>query len=103
MDKRTFLKESSVIAGGALLTRLVSCAPNAKGERLKNWAGNLQYSTTNVHYPASVEQVQELVKKLKKIKVLGSRHSFNKIADSKDNLVSTRDLNKMIAIDTANS
>jgi xylitol oxidase len=103
MDKRTFLKESSVIAGGALLSHLISCTPKGGGEHLKNWAGNLTYSTGNVHYPASIEQMQELVKKSKKIKALGSRHSFNKIADSKDNQLSTRDLNKLIAIDTANS
>lgn len=68
-------------------------------ERLKNWAGNLTYSTDKVHYPKTVEEVQQLVKKLSKLKALGTRHCFNTIADSKNELVSTRDLNKVISLD----
>ena len=70
--------------------------------RLKNWAGNLTYSTDHVQYPKSVAEVQQLIKKLPKLRALGTRHCFNTIADSKDDLVSTRDLNKVIAIDAKN-
>lgn len=103
MNKRDFLKTSSAIAGGAMLSRLVSCAPETKKEHLKNWAGNLEYSTGNVHYPKTIEQVQEVVKQCKKLKALGSRHSFNKIADSEENQVSTQELNKVVSLDTASS
>ena len=68
-------------------------------EKLKNWASNLTYSTDKVHYPKTVAEVQQLVKKLSKVKALGTRHCFNTIADSKDELISTRDLNKVISID----
>lgn len=70
--------------------------------RLKNWAGNLTYSTDNVQYPKSVAEVQQLIKKLPKLRALGTRHCFNTIADSKDDLVSTRDLNKVISLDAKN-
>jgi len=70
--------------------------------RLKNWAGNLTYSTDHVQYPKSVAEVQQLITKLPKLRALGTRHCFNTIADSKDDLVSTRDLNKVIAIDAKN-
>ncbi|MEP7374058.1 MAG: FAD-binding protein [Chitinophagaceae bacterium] len=105
MDKRLFLKTSSAIAGGALLSRFVSCAPREKEnmEHLKNWAGNLEYSTGNVHYPKTVAEVQEVVKKCKSLKALGSRHSFNKIADSTENQVSLRELNNLISIDTVSN
>jgi xylitol oxidase len=43
--------------------------------------------------------VQQLVKKHPKLKPLGTRHCFNNIADSKDDLLSTRDLNKVISLD----
>ncbi|MEP6948525.1 MAG: FAD-binding protein [Ginsengibacter sp.] len=99
MDKRTFLKTSSVLAGGAALSRMVSCSPNDSGEHLKNWAGNLEYSTGNVHYPKTVEEVQEVVQKCDKLTALGSRHSFNKIADSTANQVSTKELNKVVSLD----
>jgi alditol oxidase len=101
MDKRTFLKTSSVLAGGALLSRFEACAPSTENKvHLKNWAGNLEYSTGNVYYPKTVAEVQETVKKYKKIKALGSRHSFNKIADSTDNQLSLTELNKMVSLDT---
>jgi len=71
----------------------------AQAPRLKNWAGNLTYSTDNVQYPKSVAEVQQLVKKLPKVKALGTRHCFNTIADSKDNLISTKELNKVVSLD----
>ncbi len=55
---------------------------------IKNWAGNLTYQTDRLETPTSVEAVQELVREATKLKVLGSRHSFNAIADSDDTLLS---------------
>ncbi|MFC8039418.1 D-arabinono-1,4-lactone oxidase [Paenarthrobacter sp. NPDC057355] len=49
---------------------------------MKNWAGNLEYSSAEVQRPASVEELQELVAKATQIKALGSRHSFNTVADT---------------------
>jgi xylitol oxidase len=107
MDKRTFLKTSSLFLGGAMLAPLHGCKPDsgkenlsqAKDDPLKNWAGNLTYSTGNVHYPKTVEQVQEVVKKYDKVRPLGSRHSFNKIADSKENQISLKEMNKVVSLD----
>src|SRR5215212_2872321 len=56
--------------------------------KIKNWAGNYEYSTLNVHYPETVEQLQAIVRACKKLRVLGTRHSFNGIADSTENLIS---------------
>ena len=72
----------------------------AKQPRLKNWAGNLTYSTDNVQYPASAGEVEQLVKKTARLKALGTRHCFNTIADSKDDLLSTKELNKVVSLDT---
>jgi xylitol oxidase len=101
MKKRTFLKTSSALAGGAVLSGLGACSPAVKKEHLKNWAGNLEYSTGNVHYPKTVEQVQEVVKKCNKLTALGSRHSFNKIADSTENQVSLQEMNKVVSLNKA--
>ncbi|MEH7419492.1 FAD-binding protein [Neobacillus drentensis] len=68
-------------------------------EKKRNWAGNFQYSTTNWHEPESVEEVQQLVSSLKKLRVIGSRHSFNSIADSEENMVSLHKLNRVLSID----
>lgn len=69
-------------------------------ERLKNWAGNIEYSTGKLYAPASVEQVKELVKKYGKLKVLGTRHCFNRIADSADRFISLKQLDQLQEPDT---
>ena len=99
MNKRTFLKTSSVIAGGALLAGDISCAPEEKKEHLTNWAGNLRYSTGNVHYPNTIGEVQDVIKKSQKLTALGSRHSFNTIADNTENQVSLSHFNKVVSLD----
>src|SRR5919204_3991408 len=102
MDRRTFLSTSAALAGGVALSRGTACAPAtspATGSPLTNWAGNLRYSTGNVHYPTSVEQVQQIVRKSDKLRALGTRHSFNTIADSNRNLVSLRELDRVVSLD----
>ena len=105
MKKRTFLKLSSALAAGAALSPLVSCMPDKSKqiEPLKNWASNLTYATANVFEPNSVEEVQEIVGRCKKLRALGTRHCFNRIADSEHNLISTQNLNQVMAIDTASN
>ncbi len=66
---------------------------------LKNWAGNLEYSTQKITYADNIGQLQELVKSKPKLKVLGTRHCFNRIADSKDYFVSLRKMNKVVSLD----
>src|SRR5256885_13882303 len=96
MLRRIFLKLSSTLTAGTALSPFTSWMTS---DRLKNWAGNIQYSTNNIYYPASVEEVQKLVKKYEKLKGLGTLHCFNRIADSKYHLLSTKGLNKVIALD----
>jgi len=47
-----------------------------------NWAGNYTYSAERLHRPSTLEQVREIVASAPRVRVLGSRHSFNDIADS---------------------
>ena len=82
MKKRTFLKLSSALMAAPVVSPLSVWAP---GDELKNWAGNLEYSTDRLYPANSLEQVREFVKKQSKLKVLGTRHCFNNIADSTEN------------------
>lgn len=50
----------------------------------RNWAGNYTYRAQKLHRPATLEQVQEIVTRTPHVRVLGSRHSFNDIADSSE-------------------
>jgi alditol oxidase len=96
MKKRTFLKLSSVMMAGTALTPLIDFAQN---ERLTNWAGNFTYSTGPLQSVSSVDEARALVQKYTRMKVLGTRHCFNNIADSKDHLISLASLNKVISLD----
>ncbi|MCC6456243.1 MAG: FAD-binding protein [Caldilineaceae bacterium] len=66
---------------------------------LQNWAGHHTFSTARVHRPQTVEQLQALVSQSSKLKVLGSRHSFNDIADATGDLVSLDDLEPTFLVD----
>lgn len=106
MDKRKFLKTASTIAGAALVGPLLQCNPQKQEmestEALYNWAGNLQFSTSHIHHPKNLDEAVSLVKKLPKLRVLGSRHSFNTIADSEQHLLSTTFLNRLVDFDKEN-
>ena len=68
-------------------------------ENTSNWAGNYTYQAANFHRPETVEQIQDLVAHSSKLKALGTRHSFNDIADSAGDLISLEHFNQMIALD----
>src|SRR6187402_2949933 len=101
MDKRTFLKLSSVAIAGTALGPLASCAGDKSNQtmNLKNWAGNLTYSTGNIFEPSTTEEVREIVTGHKHLRALGTRHCFNRIADSNENLLSTKNLNQVLSLD----
>jgi xylitol oxidase len=48
----------------------------------RNWAGNYTYLAQKLHRPSTIEQVQEIIANAPRVRVLGSRHSFNDIADA---------------------
>ncbi|WP_090337687.1 D-arabinono-1,4-lactone oxidase [Dyadobacter koreensis] len=95
MKKRTFIKLSSALMAAPLFSPLTGWAT---GEKLKNWAGNLEYSTTRLYQAKTSNDVQDFVKKHPKFKVLGTRHCFNKIADSKDEFISITQADEAIEI-----
>lgn len=81
----------------SLLPRLAGAEP-ASGRT--NWAGNLTYHTDTLLSPTSVNETQQIVRATPKLRALGSRHSFNAIADSTAAQISLRDLDSMV-LDTA--
>ena len=62
-----------------------------------NWAGNVSFASA-LEAPRSVEELQELVAASEKLRVLGTGHSFNRIADSTGTLVSVAELPKVIEV-----
>jgi xylitol oxidase len=57
-----------------------------------NWAGNLRYRATQLHTPESADELRRLVASTPHLRALGTRHSFNDIADTEHALISTAGL-----------
>ncbi len=64
----------------------------------RNWAGNYTYRAQKLHRPTTIDQVQQIVAKAASVHVLGSRHSFNDIADSSE-LISLENLPADVVVD----
>ena len=64
-----------------------------------NWAGNYIYRAPRIHQPETVQQIQELVQRGHRVKALGTRHSFNDIADSPGELISLEHFDKILELD----
>ena len=94
MNKRTFLRLFSAMAAWPVVSPLLAWAA---GGKLKNWAGNLEYGTDRLYSANSLEQVRTFVKGQGKLKVLGSRHCFNTIADSTQTFLSLKAMDKVVA------
>jgi alditol oxidase len=67
--------------------------------RLTNWAGNVAFSATRIHRPASVAELQRLVAAGACVRALGTGHSFSHIADTPGDLVSVAGLPKIMKVD----
>ncbi|MFS0724660.1 FAD-binding protein [Paenibacillus sp. 1P07SE] len=65
----------------------------------KNWAGNYTYGAVECHVPDNLDEVRERVAGSEKIKVLGSRHSFNGIADTHATHLSMERMNRVLSLD----
>ncbi|MDX3004589.1 FAD-binding protein [Kribbella solani] len=66
-------------------------------DAVTNWAGNVHFAS-ELRRPRTVEELQELVAAAAKVRVLGTGHSFNRIADSTGELVSVLDLPKVVDV-----
>jgi alditol oxidase len=98
MNKRTFIKSFAAALASGPFVRLLAWVGQ---EKLRNWAGNIEYSTDRVQTSTSLTQVQDYVKTHPKLKVLGTRHCFNNIADSKDGFLSLKPMDEVISLDPA--
>ncbi|HTG30989.1 MAG TPA: D-arabinono-1,4-lactone oxidase [Methylomirabilota bacterium] len=96
MNKRAFLKLLSAAMSMPGISPILAWAG---ADKLKNWAGNVEYGTDHLYSATSVEQAQEFVRKHARLKVLGTRHCFNHIADSTDDFLSLRPMDKVLSLD----
>jgi xylitol oxidase len=55
----------------------------------QNWAGSHEYAASSFVEPESIEELQSIVASTPRLRPLGSRHSFNDLADTTGTLVGT--------------
>ncbi|MFC7272511.1 FAD-binding protein [Paractinoplanes rhizophilus] len=67
-------------------------------ESVTNWAGNVVFGARRLHHPASAGEVRALVAAGGPLRVLGSGHSFNRMADTTGDLVSLAGLPRVFEI-----
>jgi xylitol oxidase len=102
-----FLKLSSALLGMSWVVprfgrvgRKPAQAGEGAGEKtLANWAGNYRYGTEKLASAGSIDAVREQLGTPGKLKVLGTRHCFNGIADSTERLLSLREMDQVVSLD----
>lgn len=80
------------------MTSTTASAPNMPG---RNWAGNLAYHADRLLVPDTLDEAREMVRTIAKLRVLGSRHCFNDIADTTGALLSLERLTRVVSLDRA--
>jgi alditol oxidase len=100
-SRRDFVKQCVAAVGGASLARPSgSLTMQAAAEPpLTNWAGNYTYSVSTVAKAAARSQVQDFIRQHDHLRVLGTRHCFNSLADSTAYLLSVRDMHAVVSLD----
>ena len=67
-----------------------------------NWSGHTPFTAEHYHEPTSIGEIQEIVKDSSQVRIIGSRHSFNAIADSTVDQLWLGALNESVIIDKEN-
>ncbi|PYE53246.1 FAD-binding protein [Deinococcus yavapaiensis] len=67
--------------------------------RERNWAGNVEYDAARWHAPTTVDEVRQIVRNADRVRSLGTRHTFNDLANTAADLLSTHLLNRVVALD----
>ncbi|MFD0674042.1 D-arabinono-1,4-lactone oxidase [Cohnella sp. GCM10027633] len=77
----------------------------ASGRKWRNWSGIVQTTPREVYYPGTIEEIADLVsrcrKEGRKLRVVGSGHSFTAIAASDDVLLSLDRMQGIASVDAA--
>ncbi len=99
MNKRHFLQSSAAALASGILSRMLPSA-HAQSVPRTNWSGNYTYTAKNLIEASTPEDVQAAIRTNHHIRALGSRHSFNSIADDPETQLSLHAF-RSIDIDSA--
>jgi alditol oxidase len=66
-----------------------------------NWAGNIAFAAPDFYRPASLDQLQVVIARAGRIRVLATGHSFNDLADSPGAQVTLAGMPPEVSVDSA--
>ena len=99
-SRREFIQGCAAIVGGATMTQsIIDASAASQDAPLTNWAGNYRYRTSSLTSATSLTQVQDFIRQHDHLRVLGTRHCFNDIADSTAHLLSLREMHEVVKLD----
>jgi xylitol oxidase len=65
----------------------------------QNWSGTYAFEAAILHRPSSIDEVRRIVASARKAHAVGTRHSFNGVADTLGELIDLAGLDPLIVID----
>jgi xylitol oxidase len=68
---------------------------------IRNWAGNREFRPARLLEPRSIDELQDQVRSSRRLRPLGSRHSFNDLVDTSGDLLSLGRLPHVFELDPA--
>src|ERR687894_426477 len=86
----------NIILNAATLGRYVWLEGRVRGGVFKNWAGRFRYRPQRIIRPTTEEEIVELVKSSRSLRVFGSGHSFNNGIVSDETLLSLDDYSGLV-------
>lgn len=104
-SRREWLRSAAAGLGGLLVSgarpsRALPAGQAAAAEPAgANWAGNVAYGAARIERPATLAEVQRLVRDSEQVKALGGRHSFSAIADTRGTMVALERFDRVSEVD----
>ncbi len=100
VSRRQFIKSATVasLASYGGLSGKDPADPS-QGVAGQNWAENFTYGAARFHQPETIDELRKLVGRSRRVKALGGRHSFSRIADTDADLIGTSQFNRLIDLD----
>jgi xylitol oxidase len=68
---------------------------------MKNWSGTYEFTAPEIAAPESIDELRRVVAGARRARALGTRHSFNGIADTEGTLIDVTGLPEEVVIDEA--
>ena len=103
VDRRQFIKTTAIAALAAPVPFSQKIFANHhEGVAGQNWAESFTYGAARFHQPATVNELRKLIRDSSRVKALGGRHSFSRIADTDADLIATSQFNQLVKLDEKN-